>query len=235
MEEAVLAENLASFKYTALNAQEIRLIIIAPGNNNEQVSCTLINLDCNEIAKYSVAASANLSDTRIPPDDTQRASLRTDHIDDLHGYEALSYTWDSDAVGCHQMRNIKLNNCAFQITENLESALRQLRHKNPPRAFWIDAVCINQSDELEKEQQVKIMHEIYRNARHVVIWLGPATLDIKMALDFAETRYRMFDPTTEHLREERWSGYPDPPKRLRMVEQSLFLNEHLHEWRFIDS
>jgi len=38
--------------------------------------------------------------------------------------------------------------------------------------FWTDQVCINQEDLEEKEQQVKLMSAIFRQARLVVGWLG---------------------------------------------------------------
>jgi hypothetical protein len=107
--------------------------------------------------------------------------------------------------------------------------LRCLRHGRLPRIFWIDAICINQADEVEKEQQVKKMYEIYKNARQVVVWLGPTTPDSIKALDFAETIYRCFDPAAERLEEERWSEYPDSQKRLRQVE-SLLAAQYASSW-----
>lgn len=38
--------------------------------------------------------------------------------------------------------------------------------------FWIDAVCINQKDEAEKNEQVSMMGEGYQKAQRLVIWLG---------------------------------------------------------------
>jgi hypothetical protein len=40
--------------------------------------------------------------------------------------------------------------------------------------LWIDAICINQSDELERSVQVGYMGEIYESARRVVVWVGEA-------------------------------------------------------------
>jgi hypothetical protein len=38
--------------------------------------------------------------------------------------------------------------------------------------IWIDALCINQSDNVEKAIQVPLMGSIYTNARQVIVWLG---------------------------------------------------------------
>ncbi|KAJ4299542.1 hypothetical protein N0V90_004788 [Kalmusia sp. IMI 367209] len=38
--------------------------------------------------------------------------------------------------------------------------------------FWIDAICINQEDDLEKSSQVALMGEIYKKAVNAIVWLG---------------------------------------------------------------
>jgi len=43
--------------------------------------------------------------------------------------------------------------------------------------FWIDALFLNQQDILEKDQQVLLMADIYRNAPRTCIWLGSASED----------------------------------------------------------
>lgn len=40
--------------------------------------------------------------------------------------------------------------------------------------FWIDAICIDQSNTLERNHQVQMMSEIYKSAQFVMIWLGSA-------------------------------------------------------------
>jgi hypothetical protein len=38
--------------------------------------------------------------------------------------------------------------------------------------FGIDAICINQKDNDEKNNQLPIMADIYRQASRVIVWLG---------------------------------------------------------------
>lgn len=83
----------------------------------------------------------------------------------------------------------------FPVTENLHAALRHLRNFQPPsfkavsgvrRSFWwIDAICINQEDVLERNQQVNLMTRIYRKATGVHIWLGEHADDSEMAFEVA--------------------------------------------------
>jgi hypothetical protein len=51
-------------------------------------------------------------------------------------------------------------------------------------ALWIDALCINQNDVVEKGIQVPLMGTIYSNARSVLIWLGPEADESNLYFDF---------------------------------------------------
>jgi hypothetical protein len=59
---------------------------------------------------------------------------------------------------------------------NLWHALNSLKSKQrgtrTSLTLWVDAICINQSDTLEKNIQVAMMGEIYENAATVRVWLG---------------------------------------------------------------
>jgi hypothetical protein len=55
------------------------------------------------------------------------------------------------------------------------------------RVVWIDALCINQKDDLEKAQQVQLMRQIYSLAQNVVIWLGKNDTHVPLALELMGT------------------------------------------------
>ncbi|KAK4125812.1 heterokaryon incompatibility, partial [Parathielavia appendiculata] len=57
------------------------------------------------------------------------------------------------------------------VTDNLHRLLRHLRLRDESRRLWIDQICINQKDEVEKGAQIRLMTEIYAGASPVVIWL----------------------------------------------------------------
>lgn len=63
-------------------------------------------------------------------------------------------------------RNIK-------VISNLEELLLRLRDPDEWGTLWIDAICINQEDIEERNEQVHYMHKIYHTAAEVLIWLGP--------------------------------------------------------------
>jgi hypothetical protein len=59
----------------------------------------------------------------------------------------------------------------LEVTKNVSNLINELRHRAHNRVLWIDAVCINQSDDEEKSNQVPQMRQIYQRAHSVIIWL----------------------------------------------------------------
>jgi hypothetical protein len=83
-------------------------------------------------------------------------------------YLALSYVWGAPT---DEDRTVLINNVHFTVKTNLQRVLEYLEGKIK-LPIWIDAICINQNDTKEKEEQVKQMREIYENAARTIIWLG---------------------------------------------------------------
>lgn len=51
-------------------------------------------------------------------------------------------------------------------------ALQCLRDDKEPLRIWIDALCINQQDIVERNKHVKMMASIYQNVLRVRVWVG---------------------------------------------------------------
>ncbi|KAI3328859.1 heterokaryon incompatibility protein-domain-containing protein [Xylariaceae sp. AK1471] len=60
------------------------------------------------------------------------------------------------------------------IHRNLFSCLKKLARQKYDKWIWIDGICINQQDDLEKCTQIPLMREIYAGASEVLAWLGDA-------------------------------------------------------------
>jgi hypothetical protein len=88
----------------------------------------------------------------------------------IHLYEALSYVWGKS----EKKLRIFMHNCNFDVTDNLHAALTELRNHATTRTIWIDAICIDQDNQKEKEYQIQIMAKIYSQANIVIVWLGEA-------------------------------------------------------------
>jgi hypothetical protein len=70
-------------------------------------------------------------------------------------------------------RHITLDGFDVEVTENLAVALRSLRQRESARTLWIDAICINQTDNSEKDIRVAAMGAVYESAGTVIVWAGP--------------------------------------------------------------
>jgi len=84
------------------------------------------------------------------------------------GFEALSYVWGDP----EPTTDILINKARFPVRANLRAAFRRLRRSDEDRILWVDAICINQTDDEEKGHQVNLMSRIYTFATTVIAWLG---------------------------------------------------------------
>ncbi|KAK4167907.1 heterokaryon incompatibility protein 6,OR allele [Cladorrhinum sp. PSN259] len=112
------------------------------------------------------------------PNDPLRGELSIVPIASAGSYEALSYVWAGAGLPDGSANEILLrntdNNEALLVLRgsSITAALRYLRLPDRPRRIWADQCCINQQDLVERSQQVQFMDRIYRDAIHVLVWLG---------------------------------------------------------------
>lgn len=107
-------------------------------------------------------------------DDPLKGELKFFNIDSSESYEPLSYVWGPPPNnGNHQIAiSDDKGDGSLQLTASLYAALKRLRYTDRERRLWADQICINQKDMDERGQQVQFMNRIYKNARHVLVWLG---------------------------------------------------------------
>lgn len=117
------------------------------------------------------------------PEDDVKCTLGIVSLDEKPEFAALSYVWGDASI----KRTITVDGEDFSVTTNLDDALRALRHRREPRTLWVDAICINQVDNQEKSSQIPLMGRLYTDATSVVIWLGPSTRNIELAVSWAQT------------------------------------------------
>lgn len=110
--------------------------------------------------------------------DPLRGELSIVSVASAGSYEALSYVWAGSGLPDGSANEILLrnidNNEALLVLRgsSITAALRYLRLPDRPRRIWADQCCINQEDLVERSQQVQFMDRIYRDATHVLVWLG---------------------------------------------------------------
>jgi hypothetical protein len=140
------------FQYERLDLETntFRFLRILPGSDEDVISCEMVVKGC----------------TCPPGGRPDFGSFR---------YSALSYEWGNAAQPTHWIR---VNGSHLQVRHNLFTFLHTARARletgsDLHRHVWIDAICINQEDDREKEHQVQRMRTLYRLATTVFVWLGP--------------------------------------------------------------
>ncbi|KAI0424366.1 heterokaryon incompatibility protein-domain-containing protein [Xylaria sp. FL1042] len=110
------------------------------------------------------------------PGDILTGALEVIPIEDLGGYEAVSYVWvDPGPLGSAYeilIRDGDDNGTLPLRGGSIFAALHQLRLPDRPRRIWADQCCINQDDPVERSQQLQFMNRIYQGATCVLVWLG---------------------------------------------------------------
>lgn len=134
---------------------------------------------------YSPLESGQIRLLRIHPGNPNediRASLVTTNLLEGPPFEALSYVWGD----LREHKCLWLNEQAVVITTGLFDAIHTLRSSTSERLIWVDAVCINQTDESEKAHQVGIMDQIYGTAINVTVYLGRPNKTSEKGMQFLQ-------------------------------------------------
>ena len=134
---------------------------------------------------------------------------------------ACSYVWGDSEPS----QVILINDGLFRVRQNLHDFLLQMRKDNFLGPLWVDALCIDQSNTSERNNQVQQMGSIYRDARTVVSWLGQGNASAAQFMQFARS-------VSKEVTEQR-------ADRLRTTKSTNFkvlfyLSVHRHRWEFAE-
>jgi hypothetical protein len=175
--------------YTSLDesSDQIRLINVLPGDGESAlVRCTLETVSLKSystkyqgfISTYTSTGRKRVIDWNMLHPSFSSSYEMENHVPTSSShrfawgdYAALSYVWGDPA----HTSNIILNNSVIQVGANLEIALRELSSRayfKDRYKLWVDAICINQRDYIERSRQIRKMATIYSDARAIIAWLG---------------------------------------------------------------
>ncbi|KAF8860397.1 HET-domain-containing protein [Acephala macrosclerotiorum] len=170
---------MMKYKYTRLrpDREELRLLKLLPGQFSDDIVVEIFHkrFDANpdyEALSY-VWGSPNPKQTLFAKERSLDGATRLHHSSIKDGRESSTATVKSLAM--------------LHITPNLGVALRHLRHRDHTRVLWIDAICINQEDLVERSSEVGKMGSIYGRARQVIVWLGPESENSSLAISLLRT------------------------------------------------
>ncbi|TID18062.1 HET-domain-containing protein [Venturia nashicola] len=102
--------------------------------------------------------------------------LVTMSLDDPVPYETVSYCW-----GDHEQKyRINLMDGSFlMVTQSLGSELVEISSHSKTGYLWIDQMCIDQANLVEKAQQVNVMGDIYACGLRVLVSLGLPNVSLR--------------------------------------------------------
>ncbi|KAK5729767.1 hypothetical protein LTR17_011633 [Elasticomyces elasticus] len=144
-------------------------------------------------------------------DEPINCHLYTVELDNAGCFEALSYVWGTSIAE----RPVLVDGKPCAVTENLLTALVNLRRPDSDRTLWVDSICINQKNVLERNDQVQKMGSIYGHAQRVLVWLGLATEASQEAFDFLFRSYQNSPRNRVELMEDQgWIAMKDLYQRM---------------------
>lgn len=166
---------LLPFVYTPLSEpSNIRLFCLEPGKEDEVITLSLF--ESRMSSKYLKDQRYYKSYHTFQDPALKRAPKHSE-------YMAVSYVWGDES----ERMTIGINNASVKVTHNLYQFLKQMRSQKYWRGpYWVDAICINQSDDEEKSNQVSMMSRIFSETWLGIVWLGPQSDDSHMAFDLFE-------------------------------------------------
>ena len=93
-------------------------------------------------------------------------------IDNAPPYKALSYAWGEGSESVYVPTRFgwcKVSGTLIRFFEQVQES-----DEDSKAYYWIDAICIDQSNVGERNEQVLRMKEIYEAAEQIVVWLDDA-------------------------------------------------------------
>jgi hypothetical protein len=106
-------------------------------------------------------------------------------------YSAISYVWGPALRPYH----LKTSNGEIPLTRSAYSALCRLRDRSISITLWIDALCIDQTNDFEKTIQIRMMGDIFQSAEQVFAYIGDETdIDGRAVEALMQMRMRYVNP-----------------------------------------
>ena len=139
-------------------------------------------------------------------------------LDENPHYVALSYAWGKPTP----KTRLEVNGHGVDVTPNLRDFFADfstiVRQRKEPISIWIDAICIDQRNLLEKSTQIRLMERIYNQAYHVIAWFGKNS---KSASTFETIRILADFTQKHHLHDVDIYNWPKDETEQSEISQTL--------------
>lgn len=167
------------------------------------------------------SSSAQIRLIKLRRDDTNRSGLVSGELATFSlsdpqcpPFTTVSYTWGNSKE--YGDEPIQLNGQDKLVLKNVLALLRMLCCTSSEDFdlavdwFWIDSICINQDNLSERSSQVKLMGQVYRQAKATIVWLCEGSDDTNTAIELLS-----------HLADRRFDLRKDYKKRGKRMPADL--------------
>ncbi|CAI9630293.1 unnamed protein product [Alternaria burnsii] len=190
-----IAYNLKHYQYQSLPSPTcIRLLELLPTASNGVIRCSLKTTELEDAPSFkALSYTWGSSRTSIPPTSTHGGtgpkSLLTTRVNSARQHTII----------CDD-RFVKVNSNLWDALLMLSNAVNMPHMPKTPTYYWIDFLCVNQTNIEERNVQVASMADVFKKADGVVVWLGKEDQYTQDAL----TTMQRISSTPE----EKWSLVP---------------------------
>ena len=141
-------------------------------------------------------------------------------LDKAPSYSTLSYAWASPDLDKEESA-MCADSSTILIQPNLSAWIHThgISLASHGHLFWIDQLCIDQSNISERGTQVGLMKEIYAKSSKLFVWLGTGSEESTLALETIDRAgrvlydvYRDSYPHQVSTEEYYARGFPEPDK-----------------------
>lgn len=213
MARLTATERPGAVRYRKLTnpSQDVRLLEILPARRlDDAIICRLVTVSLDKLDSDIFGLSSLLGD----PEVTEAVYIDGKAVSiTAHQAQGLKSVRNTFGINSNQQRRSwPLTGTRVQVSKSgLPQRLRHLlRIPEPGLYVWFDSLCVNTKDEAETNLLKDTMKKVYRRAKLVAGWLGPAIetttagLSVFTSIDEAMPRF-WGDPGDRDLHPENYA------------------------------
>jgi hypothetical protein len=189
------SEGMKLFKYDVPNQYTCRLFLLELNGEQDPLLGRLLTFEFYHAYTDMKSVATTMFSSYKDKDRVMKVVSQSEH------HTALSYSWGQSmerhplwlsTISCELDRSLRKSwddddskmivqdhepdrNGYLMISTNLRNYLLEYRRRRLTQFLWIDAICIDQTNDTDKNNQIPLMRHYYEAAKSVHVWLGDAT------------------------------------------------------------
>ena len=158
----------------------IRLLELIPSKARGGIRCSLKTFELKDAPSFkALSYTWGRSHTILNPMSTAARKNTAHSVSHRKDAKLTDLEDKSEIISRPRRHHIVSDGRLLNVTSNLRDALRMLGAainmplmSKIPTYYWVDTLCVDQSNVMERNIQVAKMGDIFRKAGGVIVWLG---------------------------------------------------------------